>query len=245
MGTIKQAVYGDEDTSTDITDSISKIFKDGKRSIDVQVGPQLLNTKEKGDKVEINQAEDAEIRKKALESCGNGLDEACMKTTQDSLRQSKLEEKSRAAAASPIVGERLTVTVVDRLGKEKTLVIPKDKQFTFGKEQTPQEKRMAKFRDEISKVFSFEKLGTVAGTAFMAFIWVFGTAFAWVALSRSLTLPNGDVINPSEYWWLKWVGAIYGAMTAGWGGFYAVIVGWMVLGIKYYVFQRSLALASK
>jgi hypothetical protein len=245
MGTIKQATYGDEDTSTDITDSLVNMFKRGNRAIDVQVGPQLLQTKEKGGKVEINSAEDEEIRKKALESCGNGLDEACMKTTQDSLRQSKLEEKSRQAASEPIVGERLTVTVVDKLGKEKTLVIPKDKQFTFGKELSPQEQKMAKFRDELMKIFSFEKLGGAAGTALMAFIWVFGTAFAWVALSRSITLPNGDVINPSEYWWLKWVGAIYGAMTAGWGGFYAVIISWLVLGIKYYVFQRSLALASK
>jgi hypothetical protein len=245
MATIKQAVYGDEDTSTDITDSLVKIFRDGKRSIDVQVGPQLLNTKEKGAKVEINSAEEAEIRKKALESCGNGLDEACMKTTQDSLRQTKLEEKSREAAAHTIVGERLTVTVVDRTGKEKTLVIPKDKQFTFGKELSPHEQKMAKFRDEFMKIFSFEKLGGAAGTALMVFIWVFGTAFGWVALSRSLTLPNGDVINPGEYWWLKWVGAVSGALTAGWGGFYAVVIGWLVLGIKYYVFQRSLALASK
>lgn len=245
MGTIKQAVYGDEDTSTDITDSIVNMFKRGNRSIDVQVGPQLLETKEKGEKVELNSAEQEEIRKKALESCGNGLDEACMRTTQDALRQTKLEEKAREAAAKTIVGERLTVTIVDRTGKEKTLVIPKDNQFTLGKEPTPNEKKMAKFRDELLKIFSFEKLGTAAGTALLAFIWVFGTAFGWIALTRPLTLPNGDVINPGEYWWLKYVGAISGILTAGWGGFSAVIIAWLVLGIKYYVFQRSLALASK
>ena len=238
MGTIKQAVYGDEESSTDITDSLVKMFKKDKY-LDLQVGPSLLETKEKGTTTTLSRAEQEEIRKQAQESCGNGLDDACMKSRQDSLRASKLEEKARAEASQTIVGERLTVTVVDAKGKEKQLVIPKDNEFKFGKAPTD-ESEIGKTWEELKKALTFSTLGGIGGTMLLAFIWAFGTAFAWVSLSLSYPLPDGGSVNPGEYPWLKYVGAGIALATAGYGGFFVVIVAFMVLGAKYYIGKRSL-----
>lgn len=238
MGTIKQAVYGDEESSTDITDSLVKMFKKDKY-LNLQVGPSLLETKEKGTTTTLSRAEQEEIRKQAQESCGNGLDDACMKSRQDSLRASKLEEKARAEASQTIVGERLTVTVVDAKGKEKQLVIPKDNEFKFGKAPTD-DSEVGKTWDALKNALTFGTLGNIGGTMFVAFIWAFGTAFAWVSLSLSYPVPDGGTINPGEYWWLKYLGAGISLATAGYGGFFVVIVAFMVLGAKYYIGKRSL-----
>ena len=153
MGTIKQAVYGDEESSTDITDSLVKMFNKNNKFIDIQVGPQLLETKEKGAKATLSQKEQEEIRKQAQESCGNALDADCMKNREESLRATKLAEKAQEEASQTIVGERLTVTVIDNKGKEKQLVIPKDNTFKFGKE-VKSEAEYNKFLDELKKAFS-------------------------------------------------------------------------------------------
>lgn len=238
MGTIKQAVYGDEESSTDITDSLVKMFKKNKY-LDIQVGPGLLETKEKGTTATLSRSEQEEIRKQAQESCGNGLDDACMKSRQDSLRASKLAEKAQQEATQTIVGERLTVTVVDPKGKEKQLVIPKDNAFKFGKAPTD-ESEVGKTWDAIKNAITFTTLGEIGGTMLVAFIWAFGTAFAWVSLSLSYPLPDGGSVNPGEYPWLKYVGAGIALATAGYGGFGVVIGAFIFLGAKYYIGKRSL-----
>ena len=87
MGTIKQATYGDEKSSTDVTDSLVRMFKEGKGFVEVDVGPKLLQTKEAGSTVELTDGEADEIKKQAQESCGNALDDACMKSTTDAFGQ--------------------------------------------------------------------------------------------------------------------------------------------------------------
>lgn len=239
MGTIKQATYGDENSSTDITESLVKMFRPNKY-IDVKVGPQLLETRDAGPATKLNDSEKEEIRKQAEQSCGNALDDDCMKSTQESLRSSKLQEKSREQAGSPIVGERLTVTVVDARGKEKKLVVPKDHDFRFGNAGKSRDNEMTKAYDEFQKTFTFAKLGSLFGTFLFYFIWVFGTAFTWVALGKSYALPNGKVISPSDYTWLKYVGTIIAVATAGYGGFGVVLLVWIIMGAKHYIAERSL-----
>jgi hypothetical protein len=240
MGTIKQATYGDEKTSTDVTDVLVNMYKKGNQSLNLVAGPTLLSQKEVGVKVELNGEEKETIRKQALESCGNALDEACMKTTQQSLTASKLEEKARKEAEKPIVGERLTVTVVDARGKEKKLVIPKDKEFRFGRQSDPQGARRRDLWNKFTDFFTIGWAGAFAGKLLLYFIWVFGTAFAWVSLNRQYVLPSGKIIDPSEYSWLKYVGAGAGVMTAGYGGFMTVLIAAIVLGAKHYIVERSL-----
>jgi len=240
MGTIKQAVYGDEETSTDITDSLVKEFRKNKY-LDLTVGPKLLETKEKGVTTKLSQAENEEIRKQALESCGNGLDDACMKSRQESLRASKLEEKAREEASETIVGERLTVTVIDPKGKEKKLVIPKDNVFKFGS-SPQQESELSKFTEELNKYLTFGTLGNIGGSILVAFIWAFGTALTWVSLNGSYTLPDGGTVSPGDYWWLKYIGAGVALATAGWGGIPVMIVAFIVLSAKHYIQKRSLLL---
>ncbi len=240
MGTIKQATYGDEKTSTDVTDVLVNMYKKGNQSINVVAGSSLLNTKEAGTKVELNGEEKETIRKQALESCGNALDDACMKTTQQSLTASKLEEKAQKEAQKPIVGERLTVTVVDARGKEKKLVVPKDKEFKFGRQPNPQAARTKQMYDKFVDYFTVGWFGGLVGRVLFYFIWVFGTAVPWVALNRQYVLESGKVIDPTQYPWLKYVGAGAGALTAGYGGFTALLISFMVLGAKHYIGERSL-----
>ncbi len=240
MGTIKQATYGDEKTSTDVTDVLVNMYKKGNQSINVVAGSSLLSTKEAGVKVELNGEEKETIRKQALESCGNALDEACMKSTQQSLTASKLEEKARKQAEKPIVGERLTVTVVDAKGKEKKLVIPKDKEFKFGRQPNPQAARTKHMYDKFVDYFTIGWAGLFVGKILFYFIWALGTAVPWVALNRAYVLPSGKTIDPSQYPWLKYVGAGAGALTAGYGGFSVLIIAAMVLGLKHYIGERSL-----
>ena len=245
MGTIKQATYGDEKSSTDVTDVIVKMFKEGKNSVSLVAGPSILSKKEVGPKVELNDEETEEIRKQALDSCGNALDDNCIKTTQNSLRASKLEEKSRKEASKPVVGERLTVTVVDSRGKEKRLIVPKDQTFRFGAAASEKKAKNNKAWDEFQKIFTIEKLGPVVGSIILYFVWAFGTAFAWIALNRSYPAPGGGTIDPTEYWWLKFVGAGVAIATAGYGGFAVVAVAFLVLGAKHYIIQRSLLLTKQ
>lgn len=240
MGTIKQATYGDEKSSTDVTDVLVNLYKKGNQSLSVVAGPTLLKEKEAGASVELNSEEKEEIRKQAIESCGNALDAACMKTTQQSLTASKLEEKSLKESQKQIVGERLTVTVIDAKGKEKKLVIPKDNEFKFGRQPNPRQGEAKKAWDTFQSTFTIPGISSVLAQALFYFIWVFGTTFAWFSLNRSYTLPSGKIIDPSEYSWLKYVGAVAGVATAGYGGFTVVLIAMIVFGAKHYINERSL-----
>jgi hypothetical protein len=245
MGTIKQATYGDEKSSTDVTDVIVKMYKEGKNSLSVVAGPSILSKREAGVKVSLNDEENQEIRKQALESCGNALDANCMKTTQDSLRSSKLEEKAQKEASKPIVGERLTVTVVDGRGKEKKLVIPKDQTFKFGAAASEKAAQANKAWDEFQKIFTIEKLGPVVSSIVFYFVWAFGTAFAWIILGQEYAAPGGGSIDPGEFWWLKYLGAGVAVATAGYGGFAVVLAVFIILGAKHYIIQRSLLMTKQ
>jgi hypothetical protein len=239
MGTIKQATYGDEKTATDVTDVLVNMFRSNGNSLNVVAGPTLLSKKDSGTKVELNADEKETIRKQALESCGNALDSACMKTTTDSLTASKLEEKALKEAQKPIVGERLTVTVIDAKGKERKLVVPKDQEFKFGKAADPKKAKLDKSWEKFREIFTIGWAGSLVGTVLFYFIWVLGTALGWVALSRPYVLPTGT-IDPREYPWLKYLGAGAGALTAGYGGFSVILIAFIVLAAKHYMLQRSL-----
>jgi cellobiose-specific phosphotransferase system component IIA len=144
MGTIKQATYGDEKSSTDVTDVIVKMYKEGKNSLSVVAGPSILSKREAGVKVSHNDEENQEIRKQALESCGNALDANCMKTTQDSLRSSKLEEKAQTSNRRMREAHHLRRQLVVEQNKNQTAKRPKTtfshKKFSKTGSQTPPKK---------------------------------------------------------------------------------------------------------
>ena len=157
-----------------------------------------------------------------------------------------LSDKAKKAGTEPIVGERLTVTVIGPDGKEKTLVAPKDHTFQFGrppKGATPSEMRKA--YDEFKSAFTVGSVSSLVGTVIFYFVWVFGTAFTWLALSQSYTLPDGQSISPGDYWWIKYVGTAIAVLTAGYGGFGVVLLVFFVLGLKHYIVQRSLLMSKQ
>lgn len=236
MGTIKQATYGDENTASDVTDTLINLYNKGGRYLELAVGPSLLKTETAGPKVSLTNAERAVIRDQAEEACGNALDTACMETNTAALTNAQLEEKSRDRAVDRITGERLTVTVVEN-GKQKTLVVPKDNLFRFGKK--PESANAMEFLETgYDKVFNWETIWRGIGVFIYYFVWAFGTALTWIALSQSYDLPTGQ-ISPGDYWWLKYVGTLIALLTAGYGGFVVIIVVYFVLGLMHYIRLRS------
>jgi hypothetical protein len=239
MGTIKQATYGDDNASSDVTDALVNMYRSGKNYVELTVGPGILQRQEVGPRVELTPTEEETIQTQAQEMCGNALDVNCMRTSKESLRSSKLEEKARDQASIPIRGERLTVTLVEN-GREKTVVIPKNEVFRYGTAPKETTQQITSALTEYQNIFNWETLSQAAWTGLYYFIWAFGSAFAWLALGQPYQLTTGHMINPGDYWWLKYVGTIIALLSGGWGGFVVVAIVYFVLGLKHYIGQRSL-----
>ncbi len=238
MATIKAATYGDEKSAANVTNAIVDLFKRGGDFIELKASPSILNLAGSGAKVELSDQDKTNIRNQAEEICGNALDRDCMNSESERLRKMRLEEKAKEQVFPSIKGERLTVTVVEG-GKTKTLVIPRDEIFRYGKQK--QEKIPAdEYWSPLLNIFTMDLAWKAAGSAIYYFIWAFGSALTWIALSQSYQLPTGDMIRPGDYWWLKYVGTLIALLTAGYGGFIVIIITYFILGLKHYIGQRSL-----
>jgi hypothetical protein len=235
---IKSATYGDENSSADVTRAITSLFRKNNNFIEIKASPSLLNMQGAGAKITLTNSDETDIRNQAEEACGNALDRECIDSQTETLRKRRLQEKASEEVFPRIKGERLTVTVVEG-GKTKTLVVPRDEMFQYGrraKEDVPVDEYLAPF----ASIFTMELAWKAIGSAIYYFVWAFGSALTWIALSQSYQLPTGHMIRPGDYWWLKYVGTIIAILTAGYGGFLVVIITYFVLGLKHYIGQRSL-----
>lgn len=239
MNTIKSATYGNDTSSTDVTNWLLNQFAQGGQYVEVTAGPGVVGTQTMtGTTVELTPSEEDEVTEQAEITCGNAVDRDCMELQVQALRDSKLAEKARSQAVNPVTGDRLTVTVIEN-GQEKTIVVPKDQVFRFG---TPPEgiPSLSAALEPLTNVFTVEFLTKAAWAALYYFIWAFGTALTWIALSETYQLPTGHVIRPGDYWWLKYIGTIIALLSGGWGGFVVIVIVYFVLGLKHYIGQRSL-----
>jgi hypothetical protein len=237
-GTIKAATYGDENTAADVTRAIVSLFQQGKNYIELKASPSILNMDGAGTQAELTTRDQENIRAEAEESCGNAADQECMNNQVQVLTNARLEEKAREQALPTIRGERLTVTVVEA-GKTKTLVIPRDEIFRYGV-RAPGDVPTEEYLAPLLNVLSVDLLWKATGNAVYYFIWAFGVALTWIALSQSYQLPTGQMIRPGDYWWLKYVGTVIAILSGGWGGFVIIVIVYFVLGLKHYIGQRSL-----
>lgn len=238
MATIRSATYGDESASADVTRAILDLFRKGGNFIELKASPSILNMRGAGGRVQLSDQDKIDIRNQAEEACGNALDRDCMNSQSERLRKTRLEEKAREEAFPRIKGERLTVTVVEG-GKTRTLVIPRDEMFRFGK-QDPKNTPTGEYLAPLLNIFTMDMAWKATGSAIYYFIWAFGSALTWIALSQSYELPTGHMIRAGDYWWLKYVGTLIALLTAGYGGFIVIIITYFVLGLKHYIGQRSL-----
>jgi len=235
---IKSATYGDESSAADVTKAILDLYKKGGEFIELKSSPSLLNLQGAGAQVKLSNNDETEIRNQAEEICGNALDQDCVDTNIETLRKTRLEEKAKEQVFPRIKGERLTVTVVEG-GKNKTLVIPRDEIFRYGKAK-PEEVPTEEYWSPLFNIFTMDLAWKATGSAIYYFIWAFGSALTWIALSQSYELPTGHMIRPGDYWWLKYVGTLIALLTAGYGGFIVIIITYFILGLKHYIGQRSL-----
>jgi len=133
---INQATWGDESSTTDITESLQK-----------QAAGGYLNTKANNSlvpainllgpnmSVNLNDTEKADIKTQAATICGNVSDRKCIDYQQNQLETSMLQGKlsDKQSSANIVKGRRLTLTYTDTdTGLQKTVAVPDGQEVKFG-----------------------------------------------------------------------------------------------------------------
>lgn len=222
MVTVKSATYGDEKTTTDVTGVVSGKLTNGKAdfTVDDSIVPMLVVS----DKVELNDDEKEKIRAQAIKECRNANDTTCINATVNRLSQTKLEEKiENNRRIGNVTGPRLTVTIVDNRGREKTIIVPKGQSFTYGQTTTTTTPKQSS--SGVSGSGLLKKGAILSGSVFTAIIsvilvilWAFSVGATWRAFRQEgLTKPgyiataiailvplSGFIITPVMYAVLKY-----------------------------------------
>lgn len=130
MARIDSAYFGDDTSMRNITESLRK--KVVARKLDVTANSELIPTFEKAPETVLETEDEKKIREEAVRTCGEA-DQQCLEATKARLRQEKLQEKERnnMSSANIVKGRRLTVNVVDKDGKRRTLIVPDGQKITL------------------------------------------------------------------------------------------------------------------
>lgn len=191
---IVDAKFGDETSTTNITESLKAKLSAG--SIDVPVDSGLLPFVEIGKKVELTIEEQNKIQRQAQDACNGGLDKACVERQTQELTVAAIKEKENAANTTRdiVKGRRLTVTIRDEFGKEKTLMYPEGQRFALGKPDAnaPRELANATMVPDLDK--SSWQFPTITGTmgeaikiggiAVGSFLYVFSVVSTWMSFGN-------------------------------------------------------------
>jgi hypothetical protein len=123
MAQIDSAYFGDDSATRNITTSLRRKVTGGK--LDVTANSELIPAFEAAPEMKIETEDEVEIQKAAIRTCGEG-DQTCLESTKARLRQEKLQEKERVSmsTANTVKGRRLTVNLVDKDGKRRTVIVP-------------------------------------------------------------------------------------------------------------------------
>ena len=134
--TVKNATWGDENATTDITDSIIEKAKGG--YLDLTANNSLVPTIDmlSGSKtMTLSDSDKSQIAQDAIANCGgNGSDQKCIAFQKNQLEASLLQKKvaESKSSANIITGRRLTLTIIDENGAEKVIAVPDGQSFKAG-----------------------------------------------------------------------------------------------------------------
>ena len=173
------------------------------------------------DKAELDDYEIELIRDQAVKECGNANDSACVNATINRLSQAKMEEKiENNRRIGNIKGSRLTVTIVDKRGREKMIIVPKGQQFAYGQRPTPPKENTGFSGSSLLKggaVLSGSVFTAIFSVIFVI-AWAFSIGATWrafrqegltkpayVATAVAIIVPlSGFIITPVLYAVLKY-----------------------------------------
>ena len=129
MVVIKNASFGDEKSAVDVTKSV--LSKESGGKVEVLANSSLVSMFDTA--VELDDADEEDIRAKAEEQCGNANDTECMNATMNKLRQTRLTEKKTEVNTNlgVLKGKRLTVEIEDDNEKTKQIITPAEQMFTL------------------------------------------------------------------------------------------------------------------
>lgn len=129
MARIDSAYFGDDTAMRNITETLRK--KVVSRKLDVTANSELVPVFEKASETVLETEDEKKIREEAVRTCGEA-DQQCLESTKAKLRQEKLMEKERTnmSSANIVKGRRLTLNIVDKDGKRRTLVVPDGQKVT-------------------------------------------------------------------------------------------------------------------
>jgi hypothetical protein len=203
MVVIKNASFGDEKSSVDVTKSV--LSKESGGKIEVVANSSLVSMFDTA--IELNDADEEDIRAKAETECGNANDTGCMNATMNKLRQTRLEEKKTEVNTNlgVLKGKRLTVEVEDDDGKTRQIITPAEQVFTLeGLKQGE-----SKFKvPEVTVSGTITTVVTWLGTSLALFIYVFSIVstyrtfidkgysiyIAYAALAAAVLIPYSGLV---------------------------------------------------
>lgn len=220
MVTVKSATYGDENNTTDVTKVMTGKLTSGKAdfSVDDSIVPMLVTS----ETVELTDEERADAKDQATKECGNANDTQCIRATTNRISQALLEEKiENQKRAGNVTGARLTVTVVDKRGREKTIIVPKGQKFIYGQPVNPKVKEKSGFNGLAVLKYVFATFSTFFSVIFgviLVIAWAFSIGATWrafiqqgykkpayVATAIAILVPlSGFIITPVFYAFLKY-----------------------------------------
>jgi len=174
---INSAMWGDEQSSTDVTKSIQAKASGG--YLDTVANNSLVpyvdifgtNTS-----VTLSDSDKADIALQAAKVCGSASDEKCMMYQSNQLETAMLQKKiaEQQSSANVIKGRRLTVTYTDRTtGVQRTIAVPDGQPVQLGKAPVIALPTMPTVSGTLMSGLSI--FGYVIGIA----LYVFSIAIAW------------------------------------------------------------------
>lgn len=162
--TIKQATWGDESATTDVTNVLQEKASSG--YMDLTADPSIVPsiTLDPPKTVSLTDGDKEEAKRFALEQCGGGNDTKCVTQRSASYEATLLQKRVAEQNSSKdiIKGRRLTVTFVDENGVEKTIQVPDGQKLKIGSPPV-----------SVDTGDLLGKVRTIVTTVLMTGLWVF------------------------------------------------------------------------
>jgi len=174
---INSAMWGDEQSSTDVTkgiqDKASGGYLDTVANNSIVPYVDILGT---NTAVTLSDSDKADIALLATKACGTASDEKCMTYQKNQLETAALQKKisDQQSSGNVITGRRLTVTYTDRAtGVQRTVAIPDGQPIQLGKPPVVALPTMPTLSGSVLGALGI--FGYVIGIA----LYVFSIAIAW------------------------------------------------------------------
>lgn len=126
---ILDATFGDTIARRNVTKSLQSKADSG--TLEVTANEELIPAFEVSQETKLDNADLADITKKAQEKCQGGADTACMQAAKAEFIKQKHEEKAKVDTSSSniIAGRSLQVTYKDSKGDIRRVVVPDGQKF--------------------------------------------------------------------------------------------------------------------